>query len=189
MRHRVNCINLLPWREELREQDKKQFLIAMLLAAVGTLLVIFLSYCVLSYKIQSQVDRNDFLKQEIVILDKHNAEIRELKQKKNLLIKKMSVIQSLQLNRPVVIHLFDEMVKVLPAGILLKQMDWNNGRVNLFGTAESNSYVSTLMRNIESASWLVSPELIEIKSPEGAQGDEKIFRLSMGIKLNNQQGS
>src|SRR6185503_21203499 len=63
-------INLLPWRAELRQRRKKEFLVAMagsLAVAVG---VVYLSKLTVQGWTSAQQGRNEVLRNEIVALDK-----------------------------------------------------------------------------------------------------------------------
>ncbi|MEE4463433.1 pilus assembly protein PilN, partial [Azotobacter chroococcum] len=62
-------INLLPWREQLREERRQRFLVtlgAVLLAAGG---LVFLGDRYLNASIEAQRVRNDFIRKEIAVLD------------------------------------------------------------------------------------------------------------------------
>ena len=62
-------INLLPWRERLREERKREFfsiLIGVVIIAGG---LIFLVHTYYIREINTQTARNDFLQTEIQILD------------------------------------------------------------------------------------------------------------------------
>ena len=56
-------------------------------------------------------------------------------------------------------------------------------KVNLVGYAQSNAWVSTLMRSLESSPWLEDPLLIEIKAVtvKGARLNE----FNLDIKLTS----
>ena len=102
-------INLLPWREERREELKKEFLMILGgFAAVGAVIVLLWQF-LLSGDIDYQKSRNNFLQQRIKELDAQVKEIKSHKSKKDQLIARMQVIQSLQGNRPQIVHIFDEL--------------------------------------------------------------------------------
>jgi len=64
------------------------------------------------------------------------------------------------------VHLFDEMVTILPDGAYLTKMGRNGGNLVLNGLAQSNARVSTYMRNIEVSPWLNDPKLRIIENKE-----------------------
>jgi len=82
----------------------------------------------------------------------------------------MDVIQQLQGSRPMVVHLFDEVVKTIPDGAHLKKLTQKGAGITLIGQAQSNARVSSYMRNIESSQWLNKPNL-QVITNKNAKGD------------------
>lgn len=142
-------INLLPWREAKRKQDQTEFALSWLLAAaiaVGVLIAVFTAYQGL---ISKQKSRNNYIQKEIAVLDKDIKKIDELKQQKTQLKSRMDLIQSLQTDRPVVVKVFDELVKVMPEGIVFTNWAHKDGQFNVKAYAKNNNQISQLMRNLD----------------------------------------
>lgn len=93
-------INLLPWREELREQRKQQFLVILGGVLVASAALVFLGDQYFTAAVENQNARNDFLRKEIVVLDARIKEISELKSRRQQLLERMKIIQDLQGNVP-----------------------------------------------------------------------------------------
>ena len=156
-------INLLPHREEKRKARQQQMLfISGGVAALGVLSVLFV-YMAISAMINDQAGNNQYLKSEITKLNTEIEEIKALKDKTRSLLERKKVVEDLQANRAEAVHLFDQMVRLLPEGIYLKGIKQNGKVVNIQGYAQSNARVSTLMRNLEASPWLELPDLVEIK--------------------------
>lgn len=175
-------INLLPWREALREAQKKQFITAIASVGVCALIVVLLVHIYFSHKIDTQMNRNNLLTTEIKRYDSQIAEIAGLKKIKTALIARMNIIQDLQQNRPLIVHLFDELNRVLPQGVHFTKLSMNGAIILLDGVAESNSNVSMLMRNIETDRWLMLPTLNEIKVEDKNKRKIKMFRLQFLLR-------
>lgn len=156
-------INLLPWREWERERKKKEFLgnLAGVLALGVTL--VFAFGWVLNGRIDDQQARNRMLEAEIVVLDERIAEIQSLQKTRDELLARMRVIQQLQGNRPVIVRVFDEMVRTLSTGVHFKKLRLDNTSLAVEGVAESNNRISALMRNLENSEWFARPNLRSIK--------------------------
>jgi type IV pilus assembly protein PilN len=165
-------INLLPWREELRKEQQRQFLTILGLSAVLMGLIILAVHLQIARMISHQEDRNDFLKKEITKVEKQIKEINNLAKEKQSLLARMQVIETLQRNRPEVVHLFDEIVKVMPEGTYLTSMKQSGKALVLNGVAQSNARVSALMRNIDASPWLTNPQLQIIQKDNKQQSDE-----------------
>jgi len=174
-------INLLPHRELKRKARQQQFAIfAGTICAVG-LLTIWSGYTVIAGKIEHQQQRNQYLKDQIAVLDKQIAEIRDIKSQTEELLARKDVVETLQGNRSEVVHLLDQLVRLLPDGVYLKSIKQEAGNVNLTGFAQSNAWVSTLMRSLEASPWLASPALIEIKAVTVNNVRQNEFNLNIRL--------
>lgn len=173
-------INLLPWREQLREERKQRFLVAMggtLVVAAG---LVFLAGQYLDGAIEQQNARNDFIKKEIAVLDARIKEISELKERRAQLLERMKIIQDLQGNRPISGRIFDQMVRTLPDGVFFTELKRTDKSIAIIGSAESNNRVSSLMRNLDASEWLTAPNLTEVKAiTAGAVDQANVFQLTV----------
>lgn len=182
-------INLLPHREQKRAARQRQFISLAISLAILGLAVIGLVHMILASQIDSQQNRNALLKSEIAKLDEQIREIDKLREQTQALLARKQVVETLQTNRTEAVHLLDQLVRQLPDGIYLRSVKQQGTRVTLVGYAQSNARVSTLMRNIESSPWLVSPELVEIKSVPlpgtgvAREGGPRISEFTLNLQL------
>ena len=152
-------INLLPWREELRQKRKKEFLTALLGAVLCGGLLAYGYKLTVQAQISAQNQRNTVLRTEIAELDKQIDEILTLESQKERLLARMAIIDQLQKSRPEVVHLFDELVETLPEGVYLTEVKQASSRIEIAGSAQSSTRVAALMRNIADSAWLREPGL------------------------------
>ncbi|MEX1080486.1 MAG: PilN domain-containing protein [Halofilum sp. (in: g-proteobacteria)] len=157
-------INLLPWREERRRQLIQEF-------ARQTVLVVMLGTAIGGYAwyhvdglIENQRDRNDYLRDEIALLQKDIEEIEELESTKDQLLARMNVIQRLQTRRPQIVHLFFELADTLPEGVHLTGVQQSGDDLTVRGRAVSKAQVSAYMRNLNASQWLQNPRLEVIET-------------------------
>ena len=170
-------INLLPWREELRKEQTKQFMVMMGLCAALTGVIVFAIHMTIGGQIDHQNQRNQILNDEISQLDMALKEIKDLEETKEKLLSRMEVIQSLQQRRPQVVHLFDEFVRTVPEGIYLRGIKQSGQSLTINGIAESNGRVSAYMRNIDASDWMATPKLTVIETEKGTLRSSK-FELT-----------
>ena len=111
-------------------------------------------------------------------MEQQIKEIRELKKKRESLIERMKVIQDLQGNRPVVVKIFDEVVRTVPDGVYYKNVKASGDSINIVGFAESNNRVSNLMRNLDSSELFQAPNLSKVQT-SGKEKDSNEFDLSV----------
>lgn len=170
-------INLLPWREWEREQRKNEFLVRMLLVVLVGAAIVFAVGWYLEKAIETQNQRNQFLQTKISALDTRIAEIKNLQQERQQLLDRMRVIQELQGNRPVIVHVFDELVRTLSKGVYYKSLKMEGNTINITGVAESNNRISSLMRNLNNSEWFSEPNLKGIKENADAGAQASDFTL------------
>ena len=173
-------INLLPWREELREERKKRFLTALVGVLVVSVGILFLIDRYVSNGIEHQMARNAFLQTQIAQLDIRIKEISDLKARRKQLLERMKIIQDLQGNRPITGRVFDQLARTLPDGVYYSQVKMTDKLIAISGAAESNNRVSDLMRNLEASDWLEAPSLTEVKATTaGAVDQANVFQLTV----------
>ncbi len=166
-------INLLPWRQEQRKERQRQFLTVLGLSAALMALIIFAVHLQYGRMISSQNSRNALLQRHIAQVEEQLKEIKGLEKEKERLLARMKVIQELQLNRPEIVRVFDEIVRTVPDGVVLSSMAQKGRSLTLKGDAQSNARVSSFMRNLDASPSFSNPSLsvieIDPKSPEKAR--------------------
>lgn len=156
-------INLLPWREELRKERKKRFIAVWSVTLLIGIGLVFIGDLYISNSISQQQSRNQYLVNQITLLNQSISEIKDLKTKKDQLLERMQVIQNLQGNRPVIVRIFDQVARVVPEGVYFKEVSLEGNRLTLVGVAESNNRISALMRNFDNSSWFTEPNLTAVR--------------------------
>ena len=62
-------INLLPWREALQKQKQQRFIALLLAVVICAAVIMFAVSYYFQQRIDGQLQRNQFLEQQITILD------------------------------------------------------------------------------------------------------------------------
>ena len=164
-------INLLPWREEKRQESLKEFLTMLVFAGFCAVITVGLIHFYYSQLIDSQNTRIAYIDKRIDEVDKKIVEIKELEKQKEALLSRMRAIESLQRDRPLIVHLFDELVRSMPDGMSVTKLTQRGAAITIEGEAQSNARVSSFMRKIERSDWLQGAKLKVIK--ESSVGDNK----------------
>jgi type IV pilus assembly protein PilN len=165
-------INLLPWREADRKRKRQEFFLSLGAAVATAGLIMLLGQWQFSSSIQHQRDRNDYLTREIAELDKQIEEINGLDRQKQRLLARMEIIETLQRSRPEIVHVFDEVVRLMPEGVYLTYLKQSGAKLEMRGIAQSSTRVSTFMRNIDASQWLAEPNLqiVETRAKDSSGG-------------------
>ncbi|MEX3775095.1 PilN domain-containing protein [Pseudomonas sp. MYb118] len=173
-------INLLPWREELRDHRRKRFLLALAGVLVGSIGAVLIACQAITGAIDRQVARNDYISQQIVGVDERIKQISDLKARRQQLLERMRIIQDLQGNRPISGRIFDQLARTLPDGVYFTEVKMEGKTLSIVGAAESNNRVSDLMRNLDASDWFDAPTLTEVKATTAGQLDQaNVFQLTV----------
>ena len=177
-------INLLPWREERRQQLTKEFYVLLALGAIIAAAAVAGVFWLYSQNIDFQNKRNKRLDNEIAKLQSKITEIEQYEQKRDSLLARKKVIEELQANRTLMVHLFDQLVKTIPNGVFLLNIKQNGNVISLEGYAQSHSRVSAYIRKLEASEWFKAPVEVEyIRADDTYDTHEQKFKLR--AKLNN----
>ncbi|HEY9118391.1 MULTISPECIES: PilN domain-containing protein [Marinobacter] len=181
-------INLRPWREELRAEKQKQFVVMILGAAILAAGLAFLWKTDMDSRIAYQQSRNAYIQTAMKQLDAQIKEIESLKRKRDELLARMKVIQDLQGKRPVIVRVFDEMVRTLPDGLFYTDLKKVGDRIDVVGMAESNSRISSLMRKFDESDWFTDPNLTNVAAADKRRAGYSQFNLSVQQKTPEAEG-
>lgn len=156
-------INLLPHRELARAARRRQFNVLLGMAVAAGVVTVLLGHSIIAAGQSKQEARNAFLQQEIAKLDVQIGEIKKIREQTQALLARKQVVETLQSNRTEVVHLFDQMIRLLPEGLYLKSFNQAGDVITMTGYTQSSARVSTLMRNLDDSPWFESTLLVEIK--------------------------
>ena len=149
-------------------------------------LLVFAAKLFMDARIDHQNDRNAYVQQEIDALSKVIAEIETLKDKRDALLARMEVIQSLQQNRSQIVHVFDDLVTKLPDGVYYDRVDKTSNNFKIDGRAQSNNRVSVLMRSLDASDWFdnASLNVVDIIDQNGAT----VSKFDVQVKEERKNG-
>ena len=92
-------INLLPWREWLREKRRKRYVGMLVALLVVTAAGLFVLDHFVDRAVERQLARNDLIRSAMVQLDGRAQQIDQLKVRREQLLERMQTIETLQGNR------------------------------------------------------------------------------------------
>ena len=176
-------INLLPWREEAREKQKRDFIGILALVFLVTSLLVYLFISYLELVTDDQRQRNRYLQSEISLLDAQIAEIKKITERKKDIERRTEIILGLQQSRNLPTHVLDELVRIVPPGIYLSNIEKKGSILWIEGRSESNNNVANMMRKIAASVWLQDPNMQSIV----AQNEElrQLQRFTLRVTIIN----
>ncbi|WP_294460697.1 PilN domain-containing protein [uncultured Ruminobacter sp.] len=176
----MSNINLLPWREVIKERQRKNFFKLMFIFFVAGAIIAILFFFALDMQISRQNSRNSQWENEIKVVDQKIAEIEKLKQRRQELIDRMNAIDKLQQSRNIPVHLYSDLPTLVSSGVYLGYMNYDNRIVKVGGLAESNPRLSSMLRNIDNSQWLGNGSITQTKA-EVRDGKKIIPTLPDGL--------
>lgn len=175
-------INLLPWREERRKKKQQDFYSMAAATALIMVLIIILIHMQIGAQIAYQERRNRALQDEIGKVKAQINEISTLGEERSQLETRMKIIEQLQRDRPSIVHLFDELIQLVPNGLFFDSVIQKDGALILEGVAQSNARVSALMRALDKSKWFADPQLEVIRANQGGADDRsRSFKLRVNL--------
>ncbi|ABI70234.1 PilN domain-containing protein [Shewanella frigidimarina] len=179
-------INLLPWREEAREKQKRDFIGILALVFLVTSLVVYLFLGFLEVVTDDQRERNAYLVSEITLLDTQIAEIRKITERKKDIERRTEIILNLQQSRNLPTHVLDELVRIVPPGIYLSSIEKKGSVLLIEGRSESNNNVANMMRKVKTSSYLNDPSMQSIVTQNEELRQLQRFKLRVTIRDDSQ---
>jgi type IV pilus assembly protein PilN len=176
-------INLLPREEQPSKAAatwKRVFIWsligAVIVVVIGVGLHIFRSYEIASLK----SDIGETMAEQEKYKDRA-ALVQQLTEKRKKISERITVIESLDQNRFLRVHLLDELARSVPEYVWLKSFDEAGGAVALRGVAFSNLAISRFMDSLEAKSHIDSVYLRVIKK-EDIQG-HPVLGFELGYRI------
>ncbi|SQH74842.1 Type IV pilus biogenesis protein PilN [Shewanella benthica] len=179
-------INLLPWREEAREKQKKDYIGILALVFLVSSLMVYLALGFVDMMADKQKSRNAYLQSEISLLETQIAEIKQIKTRKKDIERRTEIILNLQQSRNSPTHVLDELVRIVPPGIYLSSIEKKGSLLWIEGRSESNNNVANMMRKVKTSMWLHNPNMQSIVAQNIELRQLQRFSLKVTIKDNEQ---
>ncbi len=180
-------INLLPWRETLREEQKIEFLNYLGASAMLAGVILISIHVHFSNQEDYQKKRNQLLEKEITALEQQIASIKDIEEKKSQLFTKIEAIQKLQESRPEVVHLFDEIPHLVSNQLFLTKLTRKGADLTFEGKSYTNEQISLFMRNIEKSKWLTKPSLKIIQKTDKSDTQNLSDFVLQAMQMNHVQ--
>lgn len=182
-------INLLPWREWLREKRRKRYIGMLVALLVVTAAGMYVLDHFVDRAVERQLARNDLIRSAMVQLDGRAQQIDQLKVRREQLLERMQTIETLQGNRSGSSIVLDQLARSLPEGVYFTDVKMAERTIAITGVAQSTARVAELMRNLDASHWLEAPTLIEVRAEDGQDASPaRLFHMTVLQSQNGHDG-
>ncbi|MGL5047989.1 MAG: PilN domain-containing protein [Shewanella sp.] len=178
-------INLLPWREEAREKQKRDYIGILAAVFLASGILVYVAVSLLDLMTDEQKARNAYLQSEITLLETQISEIRKITERKKDIERRTDIILNLQQSRNLPTHVLDELVRIVPPGIYLSSLEKKGSLLLIEGRSESNNNVANMMRKMKASEWLTDPNMQSIVTHNEELRQLQRFSLRVTIKGAN----
>lgn len=163
-------INLLPVRLARKKENIRKQLSIYLLSVLFVILVVAYLRGSLAQQVKALTSETEQVQNETKKYNQIVRQIEEQKRQRDLLQKKLEVLDQLEKGKAGPVHLLDEICARLPgAKVWLKSLKQDEKRLLLEGIALDNETIAAYMRNLSASPCFASVDLIN-SAQEMVQG-------------------
>ena len=159
-------LNLLPWREQRRQQKNKQFIMALVLSLAITLLMAGAVWGYLQQTNHSLILANKVLidknAQLQIAIDKDQSE----KQRQQKIVAQFTEVERLAHHRNSLVQLWSELTSVIPTTMSLTAIESQQGSMVFRGKSKESSAVSKFVAYLQQNPAIQQAQVKHIKKPE-----------------------
>ncbi|MGB3725068.1 MAG: PilN domain-containing protein [Glaciecola sp.] len=174
-------INLLPWREGLRQTQKKQYIGSLIGVSMGVFVLFWVIGQIYDHHIRNQNSRNNYLKQQIEVLDREISQIQEINAAKDAISIRMALIEQLQVSKNLTPIIFDELARIVPDGVSFSNMSRIDNQIKIVGVSESNNRLSAFIRALDNSDVFIDPVLSSIVADKSGNNAISDYELRFSI--------
>jgi len=177
-------INLLPWREELRRERQREFMLSVLMTAILGVILVFVVGLTFDQRISHQQTRNQLIQEEIGRLQARIRRIDQLEQTRARLLSRKRIIEDLQASRSLTVEMLDLMAKTIPVGVTLNTVTQQGMNVTLTGSSQSNARVSAYLQSLGDSKLFQNPELKVVRAEDKPANPVEPYSFSISVTLH-----
>lgn len=180
-------INLLPWRNEIIEYNKK-ILLRLIFAALALsgVFLIFI-YNLLFQSVSYSENYVIFLEKAKTNLLGNISSYVTYKKTQKEVNERFSVFQKLKASRYDSVRLLNQISKAIPKGIYLTYLSRDNDRIEMTGSAASNLLVSQMMQSIDASKYVKIHTLQNVEKSEGQELGYTRFNLRLELVFPSEE--
>lgn len=183
-------VNLLPWRQRQRDQQRRVFLAQLGTVFAGSASLVFLAALVLDGRLAGQDARNQFLRSSVAELERQIDAIETIRRRTDETLERLQALSDLHRDRTGTVRIMEELARTVTPGVYYTSLVKRGTHITAHGIARTNHAVSALMRNLEVSKRFEAPKLKGIE--ENRANDEAdhaaVFELTFATSIPTPPG-
>ncbi len=165
----MTSINLRPWRETNRQKQQRRFIQLNLSALVLSLLISLLLWHNTTSAITNTQKENQVIQAHLTQLELEINTITSLREKRQQLLKRITIIQQLQGKRAITVALIQQLTNSINDAVFLTKIKRIETALLLEGQANTSQAIAAWMRDLKNQSHYGEPVLRSIINKEKTQ--------------------
>lgn len=157
-------LNLLPWREQHRQQKNKQFIIAVVLSLTITLLVAAAVWGYLRQIKHTLIVANNLLIEKNSLLEVAKNKNQSIKQQRETTVVQLAEVERIAHHRNSLVQLWSELTAVIPTTMYLTSIESQQGSLVLRGKSRQPSAVTKLVAYLQQNTAIQQAQVKYIKN-------------------------
>lgn len=181
----VDSINLLPYRDQLRQAQRREAAVMLAIACGIAIVGLLATQTVVTHATDNVARLNTVLNEELREIDNRVGEIRTLEEEMQVLLARQSAIAVLQRERMQAPLLLAQLTDFVPPTVYVSTLAQKAGVVTLTGVSASNQEISALLANMGRTAGVRDPQLMESRTSttDGAGGARPARRTTFDFTV------
>ncbi|MCD6486535.1 MAG: PilN domain-containing protein [Syntrophobacterales bacterium] len=160
-------INLLPYREEKKKASTKRQVFIWLISFGGLLLLVILFHVHMVMNVARLETEVQSARVKLDTLTKITGDLEKFKLDKEILEKKIGIIEALEKDRNYPVHIMDELAsRISPQREWLTRVAKKDNNLRVEGVAVNNSAIAQFMKRLEGSPYIKTVDLISSKQTD-----------------------
>jgi len=176
-------INLIDWRAKRRFVANNRYFFILAVVVLTSALLTASSNLFIRYMISEDESSIAYLDSEISKLRPDLDKINSIEKQRETLLKRRKVVEDLQKSRVFLVNVWNDIVRSVPDGIVLNEINGKGNELNLIGVGANNASIATLLQNFEKLPWVNDAKLGELKSSNKESANPASKNIDFKLKL------
>jgi len=174
-------INLLPVKAARKREYGQQQLLLFLVILFGVGVALYFWYDFEEKKIARAKSDIQEVKKEIKRLENVIGEVKQIKEKKAELQKRLDVIDMLKRGKVGPVRMMDDLSSRIPKKVWLHGVEQRGSTVAMTGEAMNNEEIANFLRELEKSEFFEAVKLISVKHKKAKAIETKKFELTCSV--------
>ncbi|NOZ84708.1 MAG: hypothetical protein GXP49_00290 [Deltaproteobacteria bacterium] len=174
-------INLLPVKAARKREYGQQQLILFVVILLGIGVALYTWYDYEEQQIEKLKSEISEVRKEIKRLENVIGEVKQIKEKKAELQKRLDVIDTLKRGKTGPVRMMDDLSQRIPKKVWLVELSQDGTEISMHGAAMNNEVIANFLRALEKSPYFKNVKLHTVKHKKAGSLEYKEFELACSV--------